>query len=138
KDRFRPLTAAIVNLALSLLSVRPFGLYGILIATVISVVFVQLPWLLHNLFLEIFPREYMKPYILSLCALTAVTVLSCMGAYGLCGMLSLSGWKALVVNGVISFAASNLLCFLYYGRDPVFRQTVRHVIREVTRRAEKH
>ena len=79
KDRFRPLTAAIVNLALSLLSVRVLGLYGILISTVISIVLVQLPWLLHNLFHEIFPREHMRPYILDLCILAAVTALSCGG-----------------------------------------------------------
>ncbi len=48
-DRFRPLTVAMVNLASNLLMVRLIGLYGILISTIMSMLFVGFPWLIHNI-----------------------------------------------------------------------------------------
>ena len=44
-DRWRPLTAALVNLGLNLVTVRRLGLYGVLLSSVFSIVFIQIPWL---------------------------------------------------------------------------------------------
>ena len=40
KDRFRPLVTAMVNLALNLIMVQFWGIYGVLLATIISMLFV--------------------------------------------------------------------------------------------------
>lgn len=59
EDRFRPLVAALTNLALNLILVQFIGLYGILISTVLAIVCVGMPWLLHNLFTVIFEKKYL-------------------------------------------------------------------------------
>lgn len=61
QDRFRPLVTALVNLAMNLIMVQFWGLYGILLSTVLSMLLVGMPWLLKNLFTTIFhfsPKKY--------------------------------------------------------------------------------
>lgn len=66
EDRFRPLVTALVNLALNLIMVNFLGIYGIILSTVISTLFVGMPWLLHNLFSVLFDKNNMKSYIFEL------------------------------------------------------------------------
>ena len=63
EDRFRPLVAALTNLGLNLVLVQYIGIYGILLSTVLAILCVGMPWLLHNLFTVIFERNRMAGYI---------------------------------------------------------------------------
>jgi len=123
-DRWRPLTAALVNLGLNLATVRWLGLYGVLISSVVSIVFIQIPWLFCNLFREVFPRQYLKKYIRLFCGLAAVALISCAASWFLCGLYSLNVWLTLVLNAAVSFLVPNVCYFVVYGRNPVFRESL--------------
>ena len=128
-DRWRPMTAALVNLGLNLATVRWLGLYGVLLSSVFSIVVVQIPWLFHNLFQEVFPRQYMERYIRLFCELTAVALVSCGASWFLCGLYTLNVWPALLLNAAVSFVVPNLFYFAVYGRNPVFRESLSHLKR---------
>ncbi len=128
-DRWRPMTAALVNLGLNLATVRWLGLYGVLLSSVFSIVVVQIPWLFHNLFQEVFPRQYMGRYIRLFCGLTAVALVSCGASWFLCGLYTLNVWPALLLNAAVSFVVPNLFYFAVYGRNPVFRESLSHLKR---------
>ena len=66
EDRFRPLITAIVNLCLNLLFVHILGVYGILLSTLLSMLFVGIPWLMNNLFSTIFDKKCLKEYVILL------------------------------------------------------------------------
>ena len=134
RDRWRPLTAALVNLCLNLATVRWLGLYGVLLSSVFSIVAIQIPWLFHNLFREVFPRKFMGRYIRMFCALTATALVSCGASWFLCGLYTLSVWPALVVNAAVSFAVPNLFYFAVYGRAPLFRESVSQLKRVLLKR----
>ncbi len=123
-DRWRPLTAALVNLTLNLLTVRRLGLYGVLLSSVFSIVFIQIPWLFRNLFREVFPRQRMGAYIRLFCGMAAVALVSCVASWFVCGLFELNVWATLFVNAAVSFLVSNLCCFAVYGRNPVFRESL--------------
>ena len=123
-DRWRPLTAALVNLGLNLLTVRWLGLYGVLLSSVVSIVIIQIPWLFHNLFREVFPRECMARYIRLFCGMTAAAAISCGVSWCICGLLSLNVWSTLFLNAVVSFLVPNLICVAVYGRNPVFKESL--------------
>ena len=125
KDRFRPLTAALVNLGLNLATVQWLGLYGVLLSSVISIVAVQIPWLFHNLFQEVFPRKYLGRYVWFFCGLVAVALLSCVGSWLLCSLFHLNVWATLVVNACVSFLVPNLFFFALYGRNRLFKESIR-------------
>ena len=60
EDRFRPLVTAIANLGMNLVMVQFWGLYGIILSTVLSMLLVGMPWLFHNLFTTMFEKKNMK------------------------------------------------------------------------------
>ena len=123
-DRWRPLTAALVNLALNLATVRWLGLYGVLLSSVFSIVVIQIPWLFHNLFRAVFPREQMGRYIRLFCGLTAVALVSCAASWYVCRLAALDVWPALFLNAAVSFLVPNVFYFAVYGRNPVFRESL--------------
>jgi O-antigen/teichoic acid export membrane protein len=123
-DRWRPLTAALVNLGLNLATVRWLGLYGVLLSSVFSIVFIQIPWLFHNLFRAVFPRQYMGKYVRLFCGLTAVALISCAASWFVCRLFMLTVWPTLIVNAAVSFLVPNLCYFAFYGRNPVFRDSL--------------
>ena len=124
RDRWRPLTAALVNLGLNLATVRWLGLYGVLLSSIISVVFIQIPWLFRNLFWEVFPRQHMGRYIRLFCGLTAVALISWGASWFVCRLFSLSVWPALLLNAAVSFLVPNLCYGAVYGRNPLFRESL--------------
>ena len=133
-DRWRPLVAALVNLALNLITVNLIGLYGVLISTIISIVFIQIPWLFHNLFKAVFPHEYMKEYIKLFCSFLVVSLIACGISWYLCSIIHLAVWPTLFINGGISFVLSNLIFFIVYGRNELFKESVSQIIRVILRR----
>ena len=62
EDRWRPLICSLVNLVVNLILVQFWGLYGILISTIIAMLVVGMPWLTHNLFTVVFHCSW-KPYV---------------------------------------------------------------------------
>ena len=130
-DRWRPLTAALVNLSLNLITVRWLGLYGVLLSSVFSIVFVQIPWLFHNLFREVFPRQSMGKYIRLFCGMAAVALISCAASWFVCRRFTLNVWYTLFFNAVVSFLVPNLFCLAVYGRNPVFRESLSQLKRSL-------
>ena len=133
-DRWRPLTAALVNLGLNLATVQWLGLYGVLLSSVFSIVFIQIPWLFRNLFREVFPRQRMGKYILLFCSVTTVSLISCGVSWFVCGLFTLDVWSTLFLNAVVSFLVPNLCCFAVYGRNPVFRESLLQLKRSLLSR----
>ena len=133
-DLWRPLTAALVNLGLNLATVRWLGLYGVLLSSVFSIVFIQIPWLFRNLFREVFPRQRMGKYILLFCSVTTVSLISCGVSWFVCGLFTLDVWSTLFLNAVVSFLVPNLCCFAVYGRNPVFRESLLQLKRSLLSR----
>ena len=123
-DRWRPLTAALVNLSLNLITVRWLGMYGVLLSSVVSIVLIQIPWLFHNLFREVFPRESMWKYIRLFCGLTVFALISCIASWFACGLFTMNVWFTLFANAAVSFVIPNLCFLALYGRSPVFRDSL--------------
>jgi O-antigen/teichoic acid export membrane protein len=130
-DRWRPLTAALVNLSLNLITVRFLGLYGVLLSSVFSIVFIQIPWLFRNLFREVFPRQFMGKYIRLFLGMAVVAAVSCVASWFVCGLFSLNVWATLLLNAAVSFLVPNLCCFAIYGRDPVFKESISQLKRSL-------
>ena len=134
-DRWRPLTAALVNLGLNLLTVRRLGLYGVLLSSVFSIAFIQIPWLFHNLFREVFPPQCLGKYIRLFSGLTAVALLSCVASWFVCGLFALNVWSTLLLNAVFSFLIPNLCYYIFYGRNPLFRESLSQLKRSLLSKA---
>ncbi|MHC0456065.1 oligosaccharide flippase family protein [Clostridium perfringens] len=124
EDRFRPLITALTNLSLNLIMVQFMGIYGIILSTVISMLLVGVPWLLHNLFTVLFDKKFLKPYIFKLIKYTIVVILSCIVTYYVCILIQLSDCLTIVVRGILCIIIPNSLYFLAYRNTEEFKQSV--------------
>lgn len=124
EDRFRPLVTALANLVMNLIMVQFWGIYGVLLSTVVSMLFVGMPWLLHNLFTVLFDRTQMKEYLRPLFGYTLVVVVSCIICYVVSMIVNLSAFGNLVCRAVICCILPNLLYFAAFHKTAEFTQCV--------------
>ena len=113
-DRFRPLIAATANLIINIILVNLIGIYGILISTIVSYALINVPWLFHRLFLDVFEQRFKRNsfYMFSLYILEVVSI-SAVG-YILCSWINISNlYVRLIVQLVIASAVSIALYLLF-------------------------
>lgn len=124
EDRFRPLTTAMINLVLNLITVQFCGIYGVILSTVISTLFVGMPWLLHNLFTVLFDKNDLLSYLLRLLKYSAIVFMSCVMCYLVCSFVNISDLWDLIIKAVICIIIPNLMYFLIYYKSSEFRQSI--------------
>lgn len=124
EDRFRPLVTAIANLTLNLIMVQFWGVYGILISTIISMVLVGMPWLLINLFTTIFERKMMKGYLKKLLIYTLATFAVAVISTLICRVLDFQGITAILVNAVICGTVTGVIFILLFRKSDEFRRSL--------------
>lgn len=125
EDRFRPLVAALSNLALNLMLVRYIGIYGVILSTVLAVVAIGQPWLLHNLFTVLFDRRGLAPYVRKLLGYTVLCAAEGAVCYWVCLLLPTAGLMAtLALRLGVCLVIPNAVHLLIYRRTAVFAETV--------------
>lgn len=124
EDRFRPLITAGANLTMNLVMVQFCGLYGVVLSTVISMLLIGMPWLLHNLFTVLFDRSYMKEYIKCLLFYTFAVAVTCTICELLCNMLRFNAMLQLIVNFLICCVIGNAILFILLRKRPEFVESV--------------
>ena len=124
EDKFRPLVTALTNLAINLALVRYWGIYGVLLSTVISMIIIGMPWLIHNLFTTLFEKKFLFDYLKMLFACVFVTVIVCAINTVLCVNIHAIGWTALIIRGIITLILPNILFWIAYSHHPEFNDII--------------
>ncbi|MBM6744340.1 polysaccharide biosynthesis protein [Drancourtella massiliensis] len=132
EDRFRPLVTALTNLTLNLITVQFWGLYGVILSTVISMVCVGTPWCIYNVFCTVFKRS-MKDYLPSLFKHISITAVVALITYTVCNFLPDGGFIFLFLKAIVCAVISNILYLLIYYRNTEFKETVQLVKRMIGR-----
>ena len=122
EDRFRPLVVGIINVVLNLILVNYIGLFGILLSTVISMVFVGMPWLLYNLFTVIFKRSS-KEFIFKMLCYIIITAIMGGITYFCCTLVSYEGIVGFIIKGVITVVISNTIFVIIFKKTREFDET---------------
>lgn len=124
EDRFRPLVTAIVNLGMNLVMVQFWGLYGIILSTVLSMILVGMPWLFHNLFTTMFEKKKLKKYLISLFFYIIVSFVACIISVIVCGFIDFALWTTLVIRFITCVIIPNLIFLLAYSGRREFIQSL--------------
>ncbi len=132
EDRYRPLLTACTGLILSMLLVQFWDIYGVLFASVMSMLFVGMPWLLHNLFTVLFKRSPWD-YLKGLIRYTISTAFVCSITYWVCGRLPKEGALWFILQGLVCFLLSNGLFLILYYRLEEFTELKRLFTRVTAR-----
>ena len=123
EDRFRPLLTALLNLLLNLSTVKFLGLFGVILSTVISMMFFGTPWLLRNLFTVVFKRD-MKEYLGRLFLYISVTCVGCFICFNICDLVVVSGIIGVVLRLLICIFGMNFIMVLLYHRLEEFSEAI--------------
>lgn len=124
EDRFRPLVTALTNLVMNLIMVRFWGVYGIILSTVLSTLFVGMPWLLYNLFTELFDKKWLFSYLKNLLIYVVTVFVSTTATYELCSLIKLPDAILIVVRLVICCVVPNVIFLIIYHRMDEFKTSM--------------
>lgn len=124
EDRLRPLAAALANFALNLILVQFIGIYGILLSTVLAILCVGMPWLMHNLFTIIFEKKHMWHFIKKLVKYTFVVFISGVVTYFICSRFNIGIIPTILVRGVICLIVPNLIYYLTFRNTEEYNQSL--------------
>lgn len=136
KDRFRPMVTALANLGINLLLVNYIGIYGVLLSTVLTTLLIGIPWLLHNLFTELFVQSPIN-YLKKLVFYVFVVLISCVVTCSICSFIKGNLITTLIVRGIICGIVPNIIYFAVFRRTEEFKQMVELVQRLVGRKFRK-
>ena len=125
-DRFRPLIGACANLIMNIVLVQVIGLYGIILSTVFSYIFISMPWLIHNLFKFLY-NESLKVYLKDLSMYILVAILATTITTIICRKITFVGILELVFKGIISIIIPVSIEILCYRKKEEFKESIKLV-----------
>lgn len=132
KDRFRPLVTALTNLILNLILVNVIGLYGVLLSTVLSSIIIGLPWLVQNLFTEIF-KESPKKYLIKILKYTILTIITCVITYWACNLVNGNTFYTLIIKAIICVIIPNVFYTITCYRSSEMQEAI-SLIKKIMKR----
>lgn len=124
EDKYRPLAAALTNLVLNLILVQFIGIYGVILSTVLAILCVGMPWLMHNLFTMIFEKKNLWPFLRKLGWYCIVVSVSCVVCYVVCTFIDFGLVLTIIVRGMICCLIPNLIYFLFYRNTQEYQDSL--------------
>ncbi len=121
EHRYRALTETALNLVLNILLGKFFGVHGIVLATIISLLTCNYVWSASLLFKNYFSLSKIKQYFVYQGTQTALTIIAALITYWLCHTFnSLPLVVQLLFRTVLCASVPNLIFILFYRRTDQF------------------
>ena len=120
---------------MNFLLVRWFGVSGVVLASILGLIFINTMWGSRVLFRQYFTGEKQALYLLRLLFYGVVTVLTCVAASWLCGLLPVDGVLGLMLRGILCGVVAVTLVPALLSRLPEFRSAL-HMARRMAHLAD--
>lgn len=129
EDRIRPVVEAIANIVLNIVMVKICGLYGVILATIITLIGINFIWGAYILFKHYFKRsmiEYLKIQGIQI----VLSAIACGLVLFVCNMIG-NGIVGFVLKMIICAVIPNIIFFIFYWKTSLFREAKVFVVRMV-------
>ena len=121
ENRFRAVGSAVVNLILNLVFVRIWGIFGVLLATIISTLLFDVIFTSWTLYRYCFRGEHVVQYYRWWIKQSILTAGSCICMYLICSVIECPGVGGFVIKGMVCVVGTDLLFILFKRNDPSFK-----------------
>jgi len=121
--KLRPAVEAVANLVLNIVLVKYFGVAGVLMATIVTMLIINTYWGAKTLFNTYFKRS-MKEYFINLLLYLVITTFAVAVTYGICQLFAFTGIVRLLYNMLICCIVPNVVYLLCYRSNKNFRYTL--------------
>ncbi|MCQ2387060.1 MAG: hypothetical protein MJ066_01260 [Clostridia bacterium] len=122
-DFAKPYVVSIVNIVLDLVLIKYIGVNGVLLATILSVPLISLPWETHVFFKCYFKKGELR-YYLRLLIYTVCLLLICYFTYYCCELLPNDGYLWFILKFVICIFLPNAVIILLSFKTEQFKWIV--------------
>ena len=129
EDRGRPVVEAIANIVLNIVMVKICGLYGVILATIITLIGINFVWGAYILFKHYFKRS-MFEYLRIQGIQGVLTVIACGVALFICNLLG-TGIISFIFKIIICAVIPNVVFFVFYWKTSLFKEAKRFAIRMI-------
>ena len=127
EDQWKPIVGAAVNLVLNITSVQFVGIDGVILSSIASFLFVEIPWESRTLYKYYFKKNVREYYISEVLALLkSLPIWVCLGFA--CYFIPFSGIAELAVKAIICFAVPIPYLWLIYRKDSGFMGLVKKAL----------
>lgn len=134
EDRFRPIVEALMNPLLNILLVRSLGTIGVILSTILCLVFIGNIWGSSVLFKNYFTGYSQTAYLLKLLFYTVVTTVAC----GICYFIvTLLGINNLFLRIPFAVLIPNAIYFAVYRKLPEYKGLMERVKSMLPARLQK-
>lgn len=133
-DRYRTIISALSNLVMNIFLVHYIGLYGVLISTILALLIIDLPWLLHNVFKTLFVNQSLKKYVIELIKLALYSTISSFISYILCRNINFKGVIGLAVRLIIAVVISCGIFIIAEFKSEQFKKSKKILLSMIKRR----
>ena len=122
ENRWRNILEAVSNIILNFILGKFWGVYGIVIATLISLFFINFLWGSTIVYKHYFTRIKISEYYLLHLLYASVTLTACFISYFICLHIPLKGIPALLAKALVCLLIPNLLYLACYFKSPLFKE----------------
>lgn len=131
ENRFKSLVEAILNLVLNFILGWYFGVVGIVVATLISLFFINFIWGSNLIFKFYFTNTNSKEYYTLHIMYGFVTLINCCVTYKICTYIQLSGIWDFCVRGFVCLIIPNLIYLCLYMKTKIYAETMPWLLNKI-------
>ena len=124
EDRWRPLITALANLGMNVILVKRCGIYGVILSTVLSMILIGTPWLLHNIFTVIFDKNKLLDYLGQIFRYVVVTLFGAIITYLICLVIVGNKWFVILGRMIICCIVPNVIYLFVYRKNAEFKESI--------------
>lgn len=124
-DKVRPLVEACSNLVFNILLARFFGVGGVLISSILGLIFLNTLWGSRVLFKKYFVDQKQRFYLLRIAYYGVVTLIACAAASLVCGWIPFEGMVGILLRFMVCVISAVTILPLLFCRMPEFQNTIR-------------
>jgi O-antigen/teichoic acid export membrane protein len=130
ENRYRSITEAVLNIILNIVLAKFFGLYGIIMATILTMFFIHHLWGSQIAFKLYFGFSKIKTYWLYQLKYFLINTLICIVTYSVCCLINTDGaLKTLCIRFMICLVIPGLIYLVIYSRTKYFKEAVNIVFK---------
>lgn len=127
-DKWKPLVGCIVNLSFNIILVKMIGMEGVIISTVISYLFVELPWETHVLYKNYFKKGE-SVYYADIMKYVVLDLLICGLCWKVCTFLPDTGIGWFVAKGILCVVLANMIFICIHSKNEMFVDTIKKILK---------
>ena len=134
ENRYRAIAETIANIALNWILVHFFGVHGIILATLISILIINFGYGSQILFKHYFTNKKSIEYFRSHGVYAIVTLIIACITYGICLLIPIEGIMGLIVKLIICIIIPNILYLIIYVKTKIFNEAKKFIFGILSRK----